>query len=240
MTRSRQKQYRKDAILDAAEELVRELHETSFSMVALAEKAGVSPATPYNLFGSKASVLYTLLSRSLDGIFAGAAGLDLESDPFQQVLNAADAAGRFFASDPKYYRPLYQYLLGVIDPVHRPAYMDRALEYWRRALQAMRDAGFLTERERDAMALGIVIHIVGALDLWVHGDFDSDEFRAHVTRGVLLLLLHVADERSSAQLMRKLREVSASLPAGYSFNRTPRKKRAQAPSVGKKKSETKV
>ena len=46
MTSSGQKQHRQDAILNAAEDLVRELHAISFSMLSLAKKAGIrtSPA----------------------------------------------------------------------------------------------------------------------------------------------------------------------------------------------------
>lgn len=40
-------------LVDAAHALIRETGGTGFSMVQLAEKAGVSPATPYNLLGSK-------------------------------------------------------------------------------------------------------------------------------------------------------------------------------------------
>lgn len=52
-------------VLNAAEALVRKTGDTDFSMLTLASKAKVSPATPYNLFGSKGSILYTLLNRSL-------------------------------------------------------------------------------------------------------------------------------------------------------------------------------
>lgn len=220
MTLSRQKQYRQDAILNAAEDLVRELHATSFSMLSLAKKAGISPATPYNLFGGKASILYALLNRSLDGVFQGAQHVARQPDPFLRVIEAADAAGRFFGADPDYYRPLYQYLLGVIDPVHRPAYMDRALTYWRNALQGLENAGILSAADRELMARTIVFQVVGALDLWVHEDLNSQEFRSHLVHGVSLLLFHIADEPSAVVLRRQLAEVRSAMPTTCSFSRT--------------------
>jgi AcrR family transcriptional regulator len=48
---------RRRAILDAAREIVTSLGDTGLTMRALAAHAGVSPATPYNLFGSKQAVL---------------------------------------------------------------------------------------------------------------------------------------------------------------------------------------
>ncbi|WP_418654973.1 TetR/AcrR family transcriptional regulator, partial [Acinetobacter baumannii] len=44
---------RRRNIVDAAHELVRETGGAGFSMLDLARRAGVSPATPYNLLGSK-------------------------------------------------------------------------------------------------------------------------------------------------------------------------------------------
>lgn len=56
MLRERQKQARRQAILDAAEALIRETGATDFTMLAVAERAMVSPTTLYNLFGTKAAM----------------------------------------------------------------------------------------------------------------------------------------------------------------------------------------
>ena len=48
---------RRRAILDAAREIITTLGDAGLTMRALAARAGVSPATPYNLFGSKQAVL---------------------------------------------------------------------------------------------------------------------------------------------------------------------------------------
>ncbi len=56
---------RRRRILDAAEGLIRQTGGTNFSLLTLADKAEVSPATPYNFFGSKARLLFALFNRSL-------------------------------------------------------------------------------------------------------------------------------------------------------------------------------
>jgi AcrR family transcriptional regulator len=68
MLREKQMAERRGRILDAAESLIRQTGGTDFPMLALAERAEVSPTTPYNLFGSKAGVLYALLNRTMDQI----------------------------------------------------------------------------------------------------------------------------------------------------------------------------
>ncbi len=168
MLRQKQKELRCQAVLDAAEQLIRETGSAGFSMLKLAERAQMSSMTPYNLFGTKGAILYALLNRSLDDIFTGGEPAMTHPDPFEQALLAATAAVDFFIADPEYYRPLYQFLLGVSEPVYRPAYMARALEFWRRAftglqarghlgeprLQRRAGAGFCRSLRRDAGSLG--------------------------------------------------------------------------------------
>ena len=211
MALSRQKLRRQDAILDAAEQLVREHGATNFSMLALSAKAELSPATPYNLFGNKASILYALLNRSLDGIFEGAQRVAVVPDPIDKVLIAAAQAGAFFVADPDYYRPLYQYLLGVIDPVHRPAYMNRALDYWRAALEGFECRKVLSRNQCDVLARGIVAHVVGVLDFWIHGDLDDDFFSPLLEHGVVLLIFHIADGDQRERLSKRMADLSERL-----------------------------
>jgi len=64
--REKQTGERRERILDAARKLMRRTGGTGFTMRALAKEAGVSLATPYNLFRSKSGVLYAL-QRTLPG-----------------------------------------------------------------------------------------------------------------------------------------------------------------------------
>ena len=61
MLREIHKTERKQQILSAARRLIRKKGFPRMSMRELAQEARVSLATPYNLFGSKANVLYALL-----------------------------------------------------------------------------------------------------------------------------------------------------------------------------------
>src|SRR5215467_11135333 len=56
---------RRRRILDAAEQLIHQTGGADFSMLSLSNHAEVSPATPYNLFGSKPQLLFALFNRWL-------------------------------------------------------------------------------------------------------------------------------------------------------------------------------
>lgn len=208
----------RQAILSAAEVLIRSSRATHFSMLELAKSAGVSPATPYNIFGTKDSILYELLNNSLTGIFTKFAQSPAEREPHEVVLSAAAAAAAYFVRDPDFYRPLYQHLIGVSDPVHRPAYMDRALQYWRTALGPLIEAGSIgADVERDTIARAIMIHFIGALDMWVQREVSSKEFHAHIMHGVASVLLGCVAPPSRLPLEKTLRAALRAMPRGFSF-----------------------
>lgn len=218
MLRERQKESRRQRIMDAAEALIRESGTTDFSMLTLAERAGVSPATPYNLLGSKAGVLYGLLNRVMDRVVADGRDAGRSEDPYLYVLQLAGAVAESFAEDPVFYQPLYRFLLGVSDPVNRPAYMDRGLEYWKFAVGGLHEAGRLPpEIDRDELARELEIHFVGVLDLWVQDELDGAAFQAQTVYGAALLLMSVADEAARMRLMARIRAVKKKLPKRFSY-----------------------
>lgn len=65
--RQRGVEERRRRLVKAASELIEERDDGSFSMPELAKRAGLSLATPYNLFGSKAAVLAQVFDRLVRG-----------------------------------------------------------------------------------------------------------------------------------------------------------------------------
>ncbi len=220
--RSRQAQLRRQAILDAAESLIRGANSTDFTMLKLAECSGVSPTTPYNIFGGKSSILYALLTRSLDSIFSGFGEATAQMEPFEVVVFAGKAAADFFIADPKYYRPLYLYLIGVPDPLYRPPYMNRALNYWRNALLPLQRSGYLEDdRARDALARGLMIQFIGSIDMWAQGELNHEHFRAHIQYGVTALLVHLTRDDWGSLLNNERREALEAMPLKMDFGGQP-------------------
>ncbi len=202
--REQQKAARRHRILDTAERLIRETGGTDFSMRKLVAEAHVSFATPFNLFGSKEGLLYALLARSLDRITQR--GLTFSAqDPCCHVIEAAENAVRSFLDDPVFLRPLYQVLLSVSHPVHRPVFMERTLSYWKTAaLSVPFRQGRSDPTLQDAMADALMAHFIGLLELWVHRDLDDAQFLEKSIRGTILCVSAALGPDQAAALMDDL------------------------------------
>lgn len=188
-------------------------------MTVLAERAALSGPTPYNLFGSKGAILYALLNRSLDELLTDVEHREHSSDPIEVVLEAARTAADAFAADPQYYRPLYKFLLGVQDPVHRPAFMERCLAFWMQSLTPLAAA------VHEPLAVPIeqigrllVINYVGALDQWCKFELDDEQFPVQILYGTLVQLLAVAtDDRQRAAITARMRGLAPGLPQHFAI-----------------------
>lgn len=209
--REQQKESRRDAILAAAEALVRETASTDFSVGALAARADLSVTTLYNLIGSKGTILYGLLNRTMDKLEQATRGV-LAKNPYDQAILAADAVARVYVSDSEYLRPLWRFELGVIEPEHRPVLMNRALNFWASRLQP------LERDQRLPKGIGLVdlareyqIFFAGALDLWVQNELSDARFPVQIRYGVLQRLLALGDPSEREKLMRDLRKTHRQL-----------------------------
>ena len=66
---------RRRHLVEAAASLIRDNGGAGFSMLQLAERAGVSQATPYNLLGSKSELLRLIVAGEFEGFVARLAAL---------------------------------------------------------------------------------------------------------------------------------------------------------------------
>jgi AcrR family transcriptional regulator len=235
VVREQQKERRRQQILDAAELLIRETNATSFTMLELARRARLSPTTPYNLFGSKGGILYTLLNRALDRLVRDMEEPASGAHPVDRAVLMMVEAANFFTSDPTLFRALYQYQLGEWDPVNRPEYMDKALEYWRRTLDDLAAAGFLVDGHagdhfgREEMARALISHSIGLLDLWVQEELADEAFRAQMAHDAALLLFAAVDGKGQERLMEFIREARPHIAPRISFRTSSHKDSRRRP-----------
>src|SRR5262245_30625774 len=210
--REKQKERRREQILDAARRLIRATGGTDFPMRRLADEAEVGLVTPYNLFGSKTGVLYALLNDSL-GRLDRAVDVRPSAKPVDAVLELAGIAADMYVSDPTFYRPLMQCILGVRDTEHRPPALERSLRLWSRTVEAAVRRGLLA-RSVDARLLArqLMITFIGVLELWIHEDLDDAAFRAQSLYGSALLVLAHAAPSARARLLERVRAVEKRLP----------------------------
>jgi len=192
------KNRRRQQIIAAAEELVRETGSTDFSMHALASRAGFSTPTTYNLIGSKGTVLYILLNQYQDRLDNSLLRLKSSADPFDHVLHAADVAVKVYTADSAFIRSLMRFLLGIPDPVHRPAFMTRGYQYWWRAFQDLERQGYLGKTlSIDDVSRDFVVFFSGVIDFWVHEELDDQQFHLQARLGVLMRLLALASNKNT-------------------------------------------
>ena len=207
MIREQKKEGRRRLILHSAEALVREVGSTEFSMRELAARASLSPATIYNLFGSKATVLYALLNRSLDRVNTTRVNLKTGEDPIEHVFQAADVAVDLYTADARFNKPLQRFLLGEEEPEQRAAYMKRAFEYWEVVLGPLFEAGLAPSFIMpDDLARDLQLYFAGVLIPWTHGESDDSAFRAQIRYGVALRLLSLGNARYQPRLEEELRK----------------------------------
>jgi AcrR family transcriptional regulator len=107
---------RRRRLVRAAGELIAERENGNFSMPELASRAGVSLATPYNLFGSKAAVLNQLFEGQVRGFNRDNVWMD-GLPPAARVLGVVDRLVAAYAKEPTFYRNLVKalYALGTAE-----------------------------------------------------------------------------------------------------------------------------
>jgi AcrR family transcriptional regulator len=211
MARQQQKDNRRLSILRSAELLIREHGSTEFSMRALAATANVSPATIYNLLGSKATVLYILLNQSLDRVDTARLHTLASGDPVDQVFHAADVAVELYTADARLNQPLQRFVIGESHAVHRAAYMDRAFRYWMAVVTPLFKQKLMpaTIKPQD-LARDLELYFAGTMTLWIHNELNGYQLGAHIRLGVALrlhLLTEKKYQRKIDQELRKAREI---------------------------------
>lgn len=89
----------RERVIDAAERLLRR-GKAEFSMRDLAAEAGVSFATPFNQFGSKAAIMHALSARRIDAMLERLLSNPPEGDLRTRVLVAVEIAVAVMLEEP--------------------------------------------------------------------------------------------------------------------------------------------
>ena len=89
----------RERVLDAAERLLAQ-RSAAFSMRELADEAGLSFATPFNQFGSKAAIMQALSARRIAAMRERLAQATLPNNSAARVLKAVDIAAAVMLAAP--------------------------------------------------------------------------------------------------------------------------------------------
>lgn len=163
---------RRGRIIHAARDLIRETGNAGLSMRALAARAGVSLATPYNLFGSKRAIVLAVLDdvREFQGRFAGVRS----ADPLERLFTAVDMAVAFYVEDPPFYRTLWAAVFDASDDVRAEIYNWKRNEFWRGLVHDAAKAGAISPVIDEEQLLRALDRSFGSAMLeWVVGELPS-------------------------------------------------------------------
>ncbi|HTO32287.1 MAG TPA: TetR/AcrR family transcriptional regulator [Pararhizobium sp.] len=204
--REEAKEERRQQILNAARDIIRETGHIGLSMRSLSVASNVSAATLYNLFGSKNEIVLQLFNNNL----ADFAKLIEEAEP-------RDALDRFFVSihvacalygrEERFFRTSFG-LLFANDPenLHSGFLEPRVIFFRRLARQAVRE-GWLDETIDINMLAVTSIHIFShAIIDWIRNDIDLAGLERQLNFSFALVLGGAATDKARARVAAKLRD----------------------------------
>ncbi|MBP0495089.1 TetR/AcrR family transcriptional regulator [Pararoseomonas indoligenes] len=190
-------------VLEAAERLMRE-GSAEFSMRDLAAAAGVSFATPFNQFGSKAAIMQALSAQRIDAMAARLAAAAPAGDASDRVLAAVDIAVAVMLEQPAVSRAVMG-SLGTQGP--EPGQVSaRSRALWALALgkgeglaPALADLACRTLPDQLAIAFR------GVLSFWTAGEIGDEALAPRARAGAATALLGFVEDGRRDGLIRLLR-----------------------------------
>lgn len=203
---------RRRRIIHAARDLIRETGNTGLSMRALAARAQVSLATPYNLFGSKQGIVLAVLDdvREYQGRFASLRSVD----PLQRLFTAVDMAIEFYLGDPRFYKTLWAAVFDASDDVRPEIYNHKRNDFWRGLIHDAFEAGALRKSVDGDLLHRSLDRVFGAAMLeWVVGELSDDQLAPTIRFGYALMLKGAASPKWRAPLAARLTEAQSRLTA---------------------------
>ncbi len=207
---------RRGDIVNAARSLMRQGSDPGFSMRALAEEAGVSIATPYNVFGSKQSVLLAVLDDDL-AAYEGALA-ELTGDPITVLFDSLALMIRLFEREPDFYR-------GMLAAVSRDGGEARHLAsgaryaVWKRLLRQATEQGLLDpSADPDAFAIATSQQSLSNVANWASGQLSLEETSARMNYGLALMLLAIATDRSRDDIRARMQGAEKALQRIWRVN----------------------
>lgn len=168
------KQRNRDRILAAADEIIRREGLEALSMRYLADYAGVSLRTPYNLFGSKTVILGELLFRTLRQLVPPLSPPD--DSAIGTLLGLIDALKAARPALNEHVRQLYWSIMTAPEQELRDAGMAQVSALVTPLIeQAARQGELATTTVPAALSRQLVITLLAIFGMWGGGQLSIDE-----------------------------------------------------------------
>lgn len=208
--RERGKDARRSRIVDAAYALLREVGVDDLSVKMIADRADLSPATVYNLFGAKGAVLAKVYERDFEGFSSKLAGAGSPS-ALDAIFDSVRIAVDLYRSDPSFYRgmsignPRAERELVISVQAPREA-------FWRDLLaRAVREGDLVEDVRTDLVGVVMLQMSGGSFGLWCADLITLDEMELQTSYAFALLLMGLARPAGRANLQARVAAIQAAL-----------------------------
>jgi len=183
-------------VMDAAEQLLRR-GKADFSMRDLAAEAGVSFATPFNQFGSKAAIMHALSGRRIDTMARRFAATSLPADAVGRVLLAVDTAVAVMLEEPEINRAVMGWI-GTAGP-HPGKVLAHSASLWSLALGAGEGLPAACRQEAlRSLPEQLAFAFRGVLSFWTAGELPDAALASNARAIAKSLLSGFAEPPPSA------------------------------------------
>jgi len=212
-------------IVGAARSLMQQTGSTGFSMRTLAERAGVSIATPYNLFGSKQAIMYAVLDADLELYQKRLARLRV--DKIEIFFKAVSLATSLYSTEPAFYRAVLSAVYNDGGTEFRSMFGGPRHAMWRGLVQAAVDSDLLdAEVDVDALAITLAHIFFSCILEWAAGELSLAELEVRTQYGFALTLLAMATPVSAQRLRERALSVQKRLRRLWKEQRKQRSERS--------------
>ena len=209
--RERHKDERRARIIDAAYALLREVGVDDLSVKMIADRADVSAATVYNLFGAKGAVLQRVYDRDFEDFAEKLADFGSPS-ALDAIFDGMKIAADLYRSDPSFYRGM-----SIGNPRAEPELVvsvqgprrDLSRDLLERAVQ---EADLIAGARLDLINTAMQQLVGGAFAAWCAELITIDEMEAQACYGLARLLLGLARPAARPRLRDRIAAAEAALP----------------------------
>ena len=204
---------RRRRIIRAAHDLIRETGNTGLSMRALAARAGVSLATPYNLFGSKRAILLAVLDDIRD--FLDRFGHLRSTDPLERLFGALDICVDIYLADPAFYRTIWAALFDPSDDFRSQIFNSKRAAFWEGLVAELVRTGVISGDVNTALLFKALDRCFSASMLeWVTGELTPAQLSPAMRYSYALMLKGAASPDWRGPLDQRIQESQAAILAG--------------------------
>jgi len=203
---------RRQRIVEAAGALVREQGYDAVSMVQIAERAEVSPATLYNLFQTKSAIFQRVFDLDLEDYLHQLAGMPV-SGALERLYAAIDLAAQRCSNDPDFYRAMTRAGDSRNDGLGLAIGRPRRA-FWRAEVETAIKEGYLrAETDADLLSRTLARFMRSVFLEWSAHLIPAKQLPKEAAYGFTLALLPYSTRKSGPALKSRLADLEAILTA---------------------------